>query len=175
MGTKYANTPVAILHGWGSSSTQLLLLACPFVNTGYNVLLFDAHNHGQSSSQGVASLPKFSEALCRVLDWLHKTRASKSEQTVLVGHSVGDGAVLLGASQRHDIHAVISLPAFAHLRQFMAYYLRHHHIPSAVTTIILCYVEWVIGHHFDSIAPIHTAARINPPLLLVHGTADTTG
>ena len=38
---------------------------------------------------------------------------------------------------------------------------------------MLPYVEWVIGHHFDDIAPISTIRQVRCPALLVHGAEDT--
>jgi dipeptidyl aminopeptidase/acylaminoacyl peptidase len=39
---------------------------------------------------------------------------------------------------------------------------------------MLRYVEWVIGHRFDDIAPVNTIRRVSCPTLLVHGAEDTT-
>jgi len=35
-------------------------------------------------------------------------------------------------------------------------------------------VEWLIGYSYNELAPINTAARIQCPILLVHGAADET-
>lgn len=34
------------------------------------------------------------------------------------------------------------------------------------------YIESVIGHRFDDIAPVHTIAQVKAPVLLVHGRED---
>ena len=39
---------------------------------------------------------------------------------------------------------------------------------------ILAYVQRVIGHRFDPIAPVNTIARVACPVLLVHGLEDDT-
>ncbi|EKE17110.1 MAG: BAAT/acyl-CoA thioester hydrolase, partial [uncultured bacterium] len=39
---------------------------------------------------------------------------------------------------------------------------------------ILCYVQRVIGHRFDDIAPGNTIARVGCPVLIAHGEADET-
>jgi len=39
---------------------------------------------------------------------------------------------------------------------------------------ILWYVQRVIGHRFDDIAPCRTITRVSCPVLLVHGSADAT-
>jgi len=56
----------------------------------------------------------------------------------------------------------------------MRRYLGRFRVPELFTAWILRYVEWIIGHRYDEIAPIHTACRIKCPVLLVHGTADET-
>jgi len=47
-------------------------------------------------------------------------------------------------------------------------------MPGFCKSWILRYVEWVIGHRYDDIAPMNTACRVQCPILLVHGTADET-
>lgn len=73
----------------------------------------DARNHGQSDTHSFSSLPRFAEDLESVLEWLHTNHPTACEKLVLLGHSVGAGAVLLAASRRTDIAAVISVSAFA--------------------------------------------------------------
>jgi len=39
---------------------------------------------------------------------------------------------------------------------------------------VLRYVEWIIAHRFDDIAPLHTIGRLACPVLIVHGRQDET-
>lgn len=93
---------------------------------------------------------------------------------MLLGHSVGAAAVLLEASRRHDIAAVISLATFAHPEWMMRRYLGRLPLPKLFVNGILRYVERIIGHRYEAIAPMHTACLVRCPVLLVHGTADVT-
>lgn len=169
-----SETTVVLMHGWGSSATQLLPLAVPFYKAGYNVLLPDSRNHGHSESHGFSSMPRFAEDLQSALQWLHKTHPDQAGQTILAGHSVGAGASLLTASRRSDIGAVISISAFSHPYTMMQSYLQKWPIPNWLVSSILEYVQWMIGFRFDDIAPMNTAAKLDCPVLLVHGNADTT-
>ena len=92
----------------------------------------------------------------------------------LLGHSVGGGAVLLTASRRSDIDAVISVSAFAHPEWMMRRFLKRLHLPAPLITWVIRYVEWVIGYRYEEIAPINTICHIHCPVLLVHGKADRT-
>ncbi len=171
---KDSRRTVIILHGWGSSASQLLPLAPPFHRAGFNVLLFDARNHGLSDSHGISSMPAFADDLAHVRHWIGHTRPDATQAIYLIGHSVGAGAVLLEAARHPGYRAVISLAAFAHPDLLMRRYLGRFHLPRWLVTAILKYIQWVIRHDFNDIAPVNTIRQVNCPVLLVHGKADTT-
>jgi len=161
-----------ILHGWGASSALMLPLAAPLYNSGFNILLIDARNHGRSDNEGHSSLPRFAEDLHQAIDYLQQHPGLHNGRIVLAGHSVGAGAVLYAASQRADIHAVISLSAFAHPDWVMRRQLSRFHLPGLIINTLLKYIQWVIGVPFDQIAPMNTACQLRCPVLLVHGDRD---
>jgi len=43
-----------------------------------------------------------------------------------------------------------------------------------VIGLILRYVQWIIGHDYEDIAPVNTVCAIRCPILLVHGRDDRT-
>jgi len=134
--------------------------------------LFDARNHGRSDKDNYSSLPRFAEDIGHAIQWVKTQALDSNGKIVLLGHSVGAGAVLFEASRREDIAAVISVSSFAHPAWMMQRYLNRPWIPSLVSKGISRYIEWIIGHRFDEIAPMHTVCRIGCPVLLVHGTHD---
>ena len=169
-----ATSTMMILHGWGGNAEQMLPMALPFHQAGMNVLLVDARNHGRSDQDGFSSLPRFAGDLENTIEWLKRTYPEYSRKIALLGHSVGGGAVLLVASRRSDIDAVISVSAFAHPKWMMRRYLKQAHIPTPLVVFVIRYVEWLIGYRYEEIAPINTICRIKCPVLLVHGKADKT-
>ena len=162
---------IIIIHGWGGNAELMLPLAHPFHEAGLNVLLIDARNHGRSDESGHSSLPRFAEDIGSAIDWIAKYKGGR---IILLGHSVGGGAVLFAASRRTDISAVISISAFAHPKWMMHRYLSSKKIPRLLIYWILNYVEWLIGQRFDTIAPMNTACKAHCPVLLVHGKEDKT-
>ncbi len=148
----------------------MLPLARPFREAGFRVLLFDARNHGSSPRDGHSSMPKFAEDAEAALNWLDA--AGLRGPRILVGHSIGAAAALLATSRRRDVAAVIAIAAFAHPARLMARGLRRLHLPAPVIHAILRYIEWVIGHDYDDIAPENVICRVRCPVLLAHGTAD---
>ncbi|MDD5241314.1 MAG: alpha/beta fold hydrolase [Sulfuricella sp.] len=166
---------VAVLHGWGGNAEMMLPLALPLQQAGYAVLLLDARNHGRSDSDNFSSLPRFAEDLEHALDWLALQPGVDASRLIALGHSVGAGAALLVASQRHDLAAVVSIAAFADPESMMRRFLAAHHIPYfPLGRYVLHYVQHAIGHRFNDIAPRHTIRQISCPVLLVHGRDDST-
>jgi len=168
-----ATATIIILHGWGGNSEWMLPIAKPFYKAGMNVLLFDSRCHGKSDGALFSSLPRFAEDLGYVTEWLIKTYPQRCQKLVYLGHSVGAGAVLLEASRRKEIDAVISVSAFAHPEWMMQRFLSGLHFPKFLIHIILSYVQWLIGLRFAHFAPISTVCNIDTPVLIVHGKADT--
>ncbi len=166
---------VALLHGWSGNAETLLPLARPLHQAGFAVLLFDARCHGRSDEDSFASLPRFAEDLEHALDWLRQQSQVDGRRLALIGHSVGAGAALLVASRRDDIAAVASIAAFSHPARMMRRLLASKHIPYIpLGWAILLYVQHVIGHRFDDIAPLNTIRKVRCPTLLAHGAEDTT-
>jgi len=169
-----ATSTMVILHGWGGNAEQMLPMALPFHQAGMNVLLLDARNHGRSDRDGFSSLPRFAADMEKAIEWLKRSYPEYSRKIALLGHSVGGGAVLLTASRRSDIDAIISVSAFAHPKWMMQRFLKQVHVPSFLISFVIRYVEWLIGYRYEEIAPINTICHIKCPVLLVHGKADRT-
>ncbi|MEA3638816.1 MAG: alpha/beta fold hydrolase [Lamprobacter sp.] len=169
-----ATRTVIILHGWGSNGEQMLPLAQPLHRAGFNVLLFDARNHGASDSDSFSSLPRFAEDLGAAIAWLRRAHPSQSTGIAVLGHSVGAGAALFEATRNPLIDAVISIGAFADPAQLTERYLARLHLPRVVVELTKGYVEWVIGHRFARIAPANSIRDVPCPVLLVHGDQDRT-
>ncbi len=166
---------VVVLHGWGGNAEVMLPIAMPLHAAGYAVLVIDARNHGRSDDDDFSSLPRFAEDLDAALDWLRARPEIDATRIAVLGHSVGASATLLSASRRTDIAAVVSLAAFAHPAMVMRQWLAAKRVPYVpIGWYVLRYVQRVIGHRFDDIAPINTIARVRCPVLLMHGSDDRT-
>ncbi len=161
---------VVVLHGWGANAEIMLPVAQPLYDAGMNVLLIDARNHGQSPWDGYSAMPKFAKDAGTAADWLYANTGTT--KVALLGHSVGAAAVLLEASRRDDIAAVISIASFAHPEWLMQRWLQRLRMPAKLIKLVLRYIEVLIGHKFDDIAPIETIKAVSGPVLLVHGDAD---
>ncbi|WP_084536503.1 alpha/beta hydrolase [Azospirillum halopraeferens] len=166
---------VAMMHGWGANAELLLPLAVPLHRAGYGVLLLDARNHGRSDPDSFSSMPRFAEDLEAGLDRLLARHDVDPARIALLGHSVGAAAALLVASRRTEPAAVVSIAAFDHPERVMRLWLTRMRVPYRPLGWLVCrYVERVIGHRFDAIAPVATVRAVRCPVLVVHGALDDT-
>lgn len=164
-----------MLHGWGGNASNLLPAAQALHCAGYSVLLVESRNHGRSDNDDHSSLPRFAEDLDCAIDWLQDQKYIDAKRLFALGHSVGGAAVLLCASRRRDLCAVISVSTFAHPELLMQRWFAFKRVPYwPIGWLINRYLERVIGARFDDIAPVNTLSRTNCPILLVHGLQDST-
>lgn len=164
---------VVMMHGWGANAETLLPLAAPLRQAGNTVLLVDARSHGRSDMDSFSSMPRFAEDIDSAMDWLAAQPGTDSRRIAVLGHSVGGAAALLAASRRNDVAAVISLSSFDHPERIMRRFLSRVRIPHHPFGWLICrYVERVIGHRFDKIAPVATIAKVRCPVLIGHGAED---
>ena len=165
---------VVLLHGWCGNASNLLPAAQALHQAGFAVLLMESRNHGRSDCDDHSSLPRFAEDLDSAIDWLKTLARVDPTRIVALGHSVGAAAVLLSASRRQDLAAVVSIAAFAHPEQLMRRWFALRYVPYwPLAWLINRSLERVIGASFDDIAPVNTVTRVTCPVLLVHGRQDT--
>ena len=165
---------IVLLHGWCGNASNFLPAAHALHQAGFAVLLIESRNHGRSDWADHSSLPRFAEDLDSAIDWLKTLPLVDTKRIVALGHSIGAAAVLLSASRRHDLAAVVSISAFAHPEQVMRRWFALRYVPYwPLAWLINRALERVIGASFDDIAPVNTVAKSTCPVLLVHGRQDT--
>ncbi len=166
-----SQSTLIIVHGWGGNAEMMLALAEPFHHAGMNILLYDARNHGQSDSDNFSSLPRFAEDLSYAVNWIQQK--SPQHKIAVMGHSVGAAASILTASQTNTIDLVIAISGFAHPELLMNRQLVKPWIPGFLRSLIITYIQLIIGFRFDDIAPMNRIKDVHCPVLLAHGTDDS--
>lgn len=165
---------VLVMHGWGANAAMMWPVVPPLHDAGFAVLLIDARCHGRSDGEAFTSMPRFAEDIAAGLDWLKRQPDIATDRLALLGHSVGAAAALLHLSRHRDAQAVVSLSSFAHPREVMRGFMAEKRLPYPVVGwYVMRHVQRVIGSRFDDIAPLNTIARVQCPVLVVHGRADT--
>jgi uncharacterized protein len=165
---------VVVMHGWASAGADLLPAAPAVVGAGFPMLVIDARGHGRSDPVDFMSMPRFAEDVGVAVAWLRARADVDPERIALIGHSVGAGACLLVASQDPRIAAVVSIASMAHPRELISRSFRRYHVPGLLVRAALRTIERTIGQAFDDFAPLRSIARIDAPVLVLHGREDPT-
>jgi dipeptidyl aminopeptidase/acylaminoacyl peptidase len=164
---------VAVVHGWGSNSAQLLPVVAPLNAAGYALLMVDSRCHGGSDHDTFASMPRFAEDLSAAVDWLRTEPEIDRDHIAIAGHSLGACAALLLASRRADLSGVVAISAFADPESTMRRVMERVRVPyRPIGWVVNRYVEWRIGWRYRDIAARNTIRRAQAPVLLLHGEDD---
>src|SRR5690606_14279620 len=114
---------IIVAHGYTSnrlmSSFPALELARSFVESGFNVLLFDMRGHGESD--GDVTTLGFHEVkdISGAVDWLKSQRPGRAERIGLLGGSMGASTSILAAANDPRIEAVAADSPFSDLRDYL--------------------------------------------------------
>ncbi|XVV07619.1 alpha/beta fold hydrolase [Actinosynnema sp. CA-248983] len=162
---------VYLAHGWGGHRTQLARFIEPLVNSGHQVVTFDAPSHGESGPGSLgpkrATLPEFSDALTAVVTHFGPAHS-------IIAHSMGATAAALAvldgltASRLAFISPMADPLAQTHLfADFLGFGPRTH-------KAFLTRLEHIAGRPMSSFTiPTRTTGRDLPPLLIVHDAKDS--
>ncbi len=173
LGTSGAAAPTLILvHGWRRNVERLLPFIRWLAPAGYNLLVFDARNHGSSDSDGHATMLKFAQDIQAALDEALRRPEVRPDQLGVFALSIGGAAAIYAAAHDSRIRTVVTVGAFAHPGDVMRQDLLQRGIPMVAIPAILRYVERQVGARLDDIAPERQIASFNIPVLLIHGEED---
>lgn len=102
---KPTNKWIIVLHGWIQNRYSILYLVKHFYQSGYNVLVYDARNHGSNSDSSCTFGLKEAQDLFVVLKFLRQKYRNTELEFSLIGNSMG-ASTILQALVRYDLSAV---------------------------------------------------------------------
>jgi dipeptidyl aminopeptidase/acylaminoacyl peptidase len=157
-----AGRSVLLVHGYGGSATALGPLAEQFSLAGYEAAAISMRGFGGSTGEDDLGLHQ-PEDVTAVAAWL-RDRTSR-RRLYAVGISQGGQVVLLAAAAGAPIDAVAAWAPVTDVERWRAT-TAYAGIPEYVDA--MC----ADGRYAER-SPLHVADRIQVPVLLVHGAADT--
>jgi pimeloyl-ACP methyl ester carboxylesterase len=162
-----------LVHGWGRNVERTMPYVQHLHRLGYDLLAFDARNHGSSDPDRYPNLLMFSEDIRAAVDVVVQCTAGTPGPIGVVGLSVGGGAAIHAAAHDHRITSVVTVGAMAHPVDVMRPEFQKRHVPYfPVVWLTLEYLQLRIGARFDRFAPGNVIEKARARMLLVHGEAD---
>lgn len=105
----HANKPtkkwIIVVHGWMQNRYSILYLAKHFYQAGYNVLVYDARNHGANTKSSCTFGDKEAKDLFYVVRYVREKLQDQSLEFALIGNSMG-AATILQAVTNYDLAAI---------------------------------------------------------------------
>lgn len=163
-----------LVHGWGRNLSRMMPYIRELHPMGYNLLAFDARNHGRSSPIKHPTVHTFSEDVLAAVDFIAKSGWVSSSGIGIVGLSIGGGAAINAASRDGRIQSVITVGALSHPVKVMSLEFQKRNVPDAVPWLLFHYIRLRFGIDFDKIAPVNNIPNVKTNVFLIHGDADET-
>ncbi len=164
---------IILVHGWGKNASKMSIYLKGLCCLGYNMLAFDARNHGLSDPDGYSSMLKFAEDITSAMDYVMAQPTANKREIYLIGLSIGGGAALYAASIDERIKKVVTVGAFAHPGDVMRKEITARHIPYfPLVWLFFKFLEIRLGFHLNDIAPVNNLYKSKAKILLIHGEKD---
>jgi len=165
---------LVLVHGWGRNLERMLPYIKILHPAGYNLLAFDARNHGSSSQVKRPTVGTFTEDILVAVEHIVNSGWVNNDRIGVLGLSVGGGAAINAASFDNRIKAVVTVGAFSHPIEVMKLEFVKRNIPDFISSLLLGYTHLRFGIDFEKIAPVNKINLSNADILLIHGNKDET-
>ncbi len=171
-----ADAPTLILvHGWGRNMARMLPYIQELHPLGYNLLAFDARNHGSSSPEKHPTVWTFTQDVLAAIGFVAEKYPTAAKKLGLFGLSVGGGAAINASALDERIQSVVTVGAFSHPVEVMKLEFEKKHIPYfPLVWLLFKYLRVRFGLNFDKIAPVNHIGHAQADIFLIHGDVDET-
>ncbi|MCX7920893.1 MAG: alpha/beta hydrolase [Clostridia bacterium] len=172
-----SNRTVIFSHGYGDTRAQEYTgatnLANRLASEGYNTLLFDFRNCGESEDKvtGIGQFEK--DDLLSAINYAKEVKKSKT--IALIGWSMGAATSILAGAESPDVKVIIADSPFAelsdYLKENMNIWSGLPNIP--FTPIIMNIIPPLTGVYPNKVSPCSAAANLGErKLMLIHSRGD---
>ncbi|MFS0916779.1 alpha/beta hydrolase [Brevibacillus sp. 179-C 1.1 NHS] len=165
-------------HGYSQNRLEphlpALSLAARLVHAGFDVLMFDFRNAGESSDALTTIGLREQQDLLGAIDF---AAAKKPEHTLgLIGFSMGAATSLMVGGMDERITAIVADSPFYSLREYLIENLPQWtglpRIPFNWLILTLCPI--LLGANPRDVNPYQAVQQARKPILFIHGDCDTT-
>ncbi|MFH1349368.1 MAG: alpha/beta hydrolase [Pseudomonadota bacterium] len=159
---------VVLAHGWSRNRDRMVGRAGIFGKMGFTTVMHSARDHGRSSPHRFMNAPRFAEDIEAVLNWVN-------EPVLLYGHSAGAAAAVIVTHRNPEKIKILFLEGcYAKTREalFSLYSNYNRLFGLFFAPMVIFWMELFYRKGLDSISPAKLAAKIDLPVLIIHGEND---
>ena len=167
---------IILLHGYGRSRAELLPHADYLHQAGYNVLLLDFRNRGESGGDAVTTGAMEPLDVRGAVSYLLTRPDVDPERIAVQGVSMGASSGIMAVADDPRIAAIVSESAFTDLRATIARSFEHFinlpTFPFAPVTVLI--IEQRLGADADDVRPIDAIGRLGQrPVFIIEDLWDS--
>ncbi|HHX62556.1 MAG TPA: alpha/beta hydrolase [Epulopiscium sp.] len=168
---------IVFCHGYGFNRIGAVKYIDIFLREGFNIVLYDHRNSGESEGEYTTMGYFEKEDLKRVINYIYN-RFGKDIVVGTHGESMGAATVLLHCSEDKRVKFVIADCPYSDLKKQLAYRLKiEHKLPQfPFLNIASIFSRIKAGFFFGQISPIKVIQQHNGladvPIMFIHGDAD---
>jgi dipeptidyl aminopeptidase/acylaminoacyl peptidase len=173
------NYPVVIVtHGMGDGKgdANVLIASGMLEHNGFNVLLYDLRNFGDSDKDNghTGAGNKEYQDVLGAWDYLINVKGYRPDQIGLYGISMGGAATLIAFGQEPRVAAAFVDSPFANMSETIKSELKQHHVPTFFETPAILMAGLINGERLLAHSPTEAINMDNGrPIFIVHETGDT--
>jgi pimeloyl-ACP methyl ester carboxylesterase len=158
--------PLAMfVHGWGGSSLDMLPLANAFAQSGWRSVVFDMPGHGRSAGRE-SSLVEFMRAMRAVT-------SAVGAPEIIVGHSIGGAAAVLGITELAlPVRGAVLVAPAPGPAYYVDRFTRSIGLPAGRRGGMVRHLVERIGRSMESLDALVAARSAEVPALIFHDPAD---
>jgi len=164
--TTFGAGPSAMfLHGWGGSATDMLPLAWGFARAGWRSVVFDMPGHGQG--------PRRESSLVEFLRAMRLVAGALGDPEIIVGHSFGGAAAVLGITELcFPVRAAVLFSPAPGPAYYVDRFARALGLPAARIDGMVRQLVERVGRPMESLDALVAARAAAVPALIVHDPRD---
>lgn len=168
---------VILVHGVNDCKQRAYTLTAASMlhQNGFNVLLMDMRDHGESDiedSRHAAGTEEYLDVL-GAWDWLIDKKGAEPESIGIMGFSLGAATSIIATSEEPQVAAVWSDSSFADINDIIEDELERSNVPRFMAAPATFVGQIISGDDFKAKSPLEAVIKLNGrPIFLVHGTAD---
>ncbi len=169
---------VILVHGLNSCrrSPAILLAAGMLHRNGFNALLLDLRDHGDSQIEDgryAGGTEEYRDVL-GAWDWLVAEKGIAPERIGLLGMSLGAATTLIAAGEEPRVAAVWEDSSYADLHEAIRAELARNGYPEFLVDGGILLGRLIAGDDLTALSPLKAVEKMNGrPVYITHGTADT--
>ena len=174
-----ANAPAIILtHGLNSCKCdpRILIVAGMLHRIGFNVLMYDMREHGESDIEdGRAAIGNDEyQDLLGAWDWLVSEKQFSPDYIGVYGQSLGAGTTLIAFAQELRLAAAFVDSPYSDLPQIINEELARNKYPAFLAPGGIFMARVIAGDNLTAFSPKNSITNdADRPIYIVHGTDDT--